>query len=997
MLRVHSFAALLFMLFLCPHLTALAETGCCYSPSMENGDTVPQTAADFANAQDADSTSAFDSLDEWNKQVDKEWGVPTGPNIKSLGLAETSMLRFHTWDLLNSFDFTASGYKVEHRFTLIPMVTVSHLKVKGVSQPAAMLPSGIRELPNYKYQFTGWSVPGEAQDLESAVFLNESAMIIGADSLQELGLTGLGIRVAIVDSGVNMTIPALSTYPSGEPRYHVAAFNRVANESQDDLNGHGTHVAAIIASNGKYVIDVSNGDESSERETVATDSIGLAPNVDIIDIKVLDKFGKGETEWVAEGLEAAFNHEADIISMSLGDMDFIPGVDAIINYIRLAEERETVIVAAAGNEGPLGMSIGSPAVWDNVISVGSTSVKKTVRKGEVTLEYEGIAAFSSRGPSANGTIGIDVVAPGVKIISAFAPTGGFRVESGTSTSTPIISGGIALLKQAFPNVTLSEIRSALLASATDLGEQITSQGNGQANFSAAYELLDAGTPIFAVAPIRIDSDNTYFDFGVEGSTVDFNVTIVASEAMGIVVECSSSLDETIFIDSAVNASEGITVISLQAITPAAVRMSNLKGSIVFSNVNGYQKTIEIDIQTEYLNGRILLDRAHDNDTISHYYAADSWQGTFSTLREQLRAEGYLTHETRDPLTSEVLAQYDVLMIPDPDLAYNDTEIEAVLKFISDGGSVLVIGAGNPRTTFDAETEEFETRESHYKSNQTALDALTQPFGLRFTDYHSEYPADAFFANKVFEREDTHPYAMFPHGAEDLQMTYQGSVLVPCGNVSDNYIADASQVVVVIDPLNDSVYTGAAHFVNRTSRGRIFFVGSTVSFADNGYWMADNAAFSETVIDWLVSAKRPFISSTFTPTGKHDDRLMIRESFRLEAFYYLYDLTLALPTTPILRVTLIDPDGEFIQKEISYDLEKGVYALEFDEGLPKYGNYTIYIPARFNDGSTAMQGMITCMIDVQFWDSLSNMRLLSQIIIIALLVGICVYMMYKQRG
>jgi len=199
--------------------------------------------------------------------------------------------------------------------------------------------------------------------------------------------TGNGIKVAIIDTGIDVDHPDLVDNIKG-------GYNTTSKKkSYDDDNGHGTHVAGIIAA-----VDNEIG------------VIGVAPEADLYAIKALDAYGDGYVSDIVEGIEWCVDNDIDIINMSLGmENDSLLLHEAVVN----ANSAGIVMVAAGNNYGG---TCEFPAAYDEVIAVGAINIDK------------GIADFSA-------LLGVDVWAPGVDILSTYLNTKYF-VMDGTSMAAP---------------------------------------------------------------------------------------------------------------------------------------------------------------------------------------------------------------------------------------------------------------------------------------------------------------------------------------------------------------------------------------------------------------------------------------------------------------------------------------------------------------------------------------------------------------------------------
>ena len=256
---------------------------------------------------------------------------------------------------------------------------------------------------------------------------------------------GKGITVAVLDTGCNTDHPDLKDRIIG-------GYNFTTDDDGDplrfeDYNGHGTHVSGTIAAS------LDNGGVT-----------GVAPEANLLILKVLDENGSGQYDWIIQALKYAIDQKVDIISMSLGGPS---DVQELHDVIIEAVNQDILIVCAAGNEGDGQDSTderGYPGCYNEVISVGA-----------VNLELEP-SGFS------NSNNEVDVVAPGEKVTSTYL-NGTYATLSGTSMATPHVSGALALLKvlsnASFErDLTEPELYSQLIKRTVPLGNSPKIEGNG---------------------------------------------------------------------------------------------------------------------------------------------------------------------------------------------------------------------------------------------------------------------------------------------------------------------------------------------------------------------------------------------------------------------------------------------------------------------------------------------------------------------------------------
>jgi subtilisin family serine protease len=373
----------------------------------------------------------------------------------------------------------------------------------------------------------------------------------GVRELWKMGYTGKGRLVCGFDTGVEWTHPALFHNWKGglEGGNSSAWFDPYSSSFPVDANGHGTHTMGIMV-----------GMTPSETLGVAYDARWIAAGV-------IDR-GKSFDQTLADILLAfqwaidpdgnpqTTDDVPDVINNSWGiplaakppcDQTFWSAIDNL-------EASGIVVLFAAGNEGPSSMSIRTPA--DR-----ATSPTNSFSVGAVDNRYPEfpVASFSSRGPSGcDGTsIKPEICAPGVGIRSSYL-NGTYKALSGTSSASPFIAGGVALLKEFNPEATVEDIKNALLLSATDLGTtgEDNDYGWGLVNLKKALDYMPS--PPFP--KIWLDSGYVESDTQVypDGRT-RFRIFLVLKnygsgvDSLNVVLESADSLitleKDSLYFDS----------------------------------------------------------------------------------------------------------------------------------------------------------------------------------------------------------------------------------------------------------------------------------------------------------------------------------------------------------------------------------------------------------------------------------------------------------------
>ena len=301
------------------------------------------------------------------------------------------------------------------------------------------------------------------------------------------GLTGSGIGLAIIDTGISETDNTPGWNPKITARYN--AITDTEGQQVKDVTGHGTHLSSLIA-----------GTETTLK--------GLAPSASLIAVKAFDSEDSANfldliraVQWVVENKERL---GIRILNLSVSASTELPyHLDPLNRALTKAWESGLVVVVSAGNEGPLESSVSAPGNNPWLISVGAASLNNMRQTVEV-------APFSGRGPTASGHIKPNIVAPGVRLAGllpsdATRPShepieltdAGLWVTSGASQASAVVAGMIALLLEARPELSNDDVKCLIANSATPLIDENQTvispmaQGRGLINLSGA--LLSTNT------------------------------------------------------------------------------------------------------------------------------------------------------------------------------------------------------------------------------------------------------------------------------------------------------------------------------------------------------------------------------------------------------------------------------------------------------------------------------------------------------------------------
>lgn len=272
-------------------------------------------------------------------------------------------------------------------------------------------------------------------DAKVKASLAESVPQIGAPVMWKSGYTGKGVKVAVLDTGVDQTHQDLAGV-------EIAQKNFSSSPDSEDRYGHGTHVASIVA---------GSGAKSGGRYK------GVAPDARLLDGKVLDDDGNGDSSTVIAGMQWAVDQGAKVVNLSLGSLDS-PGVDPKEEAIAQLSDK-ALFVVAAGNSGDGPRTLWSPGSAPEALTVGAVD------------KEDQLANFSSRGPNLDGTPKPDITGPGVDITAALStqssvpPSEDYVSNSGTSMAAPHVAGAAALVLQQHPDWSGARLKALLTGSA----------------------------------------------------------------------------------------------------------------------------------------------------------------------------------------------------------------------------------------------------------------------------------------------------------------------------------------------------------------------------------------------------------------------------------------------------------------------------------------------------------------------------------------------------
>ncbi len=337
--------------------------------------------------------------------------------------------------------------------------------------------------------------------------------LIGVEAARELGLDGTGVRIGLLDTGINPDLPDLAGKLAGWAEFNESGLKIDSQPHESHVSGHGTHVASVMVG----------------------DTTGIAPGAELIAALVLPG-GYGTLEQVLAGMQWVIDPDGDpetddgarIVNMSLGMRGTSQVLrEAVINMIKSG----ILPVCAIGNSG-----------FEATYSPGN--VPEAIGVGAVN-EYDSSLMFSSGGEACWDGLCVskpDITAPGAHI-PGLGPNGDYQTMSGTSLAAPHVAAAAALIMQQNPLLSVSELKSFLISSSRDLGRPGSdySFGRGRLDLSAAVYFLDHYSERFKAADLVLEETKDFF-----GAYTSHTYKVFFSNGMDrFVGEENSSLNLTV--------------------------------------------------------------------------------------------------------------------------------------------------------------------------------------------------------------------------------------------------------------------------------------------------------------------------------------------------------------------------------------------------------------------------------------------------------------------
>ncbi|WP_431903953.1 S8 family serine peptidase [Micromonospora carbonacea] len=573
------------------------------------------------------------------------------------------------------------------------------------------------------------------------VTLDHSVPQIGAPTAWAAGLTGRGVTVAVLDTGVDAEHPDLAGRLAESRNFSGVA-------EPGDTIGHGTHVASTIAGSG-----AASGGKYR----------GVAPDATLVSGKVCEDNGCADSAILAGMQWAAVDKRATVVNMSLSGWD-TPETDPLEEAVQtLTAQTGTLFVLAAGNFGT-DASVGSPASADAALAVGAVD-----RDDE-------LADFSSRGPrTGDDALKPDITAPGVDIVAARAagttlgePVGDqYVTASGTSMATPHVAGSVALLAQRHPDWKAGALKATLMAAAKPHpGQTAYQQGAGRVDVARAIGQQVTSDPVsvsFGRAQWPHDDDPvldrtlTWHNSGTAPVTLDLTIEATGPDgepapaglfrlgAPRVTVPAGGTAGVTVSADTRVDAPDGYHTGRVVARSGDTVAVTPIA---VHREVESYDVTINhigVDGKPTTDYGTSLMDLDGFAFPVDLYGGVPTATVRLPKGRYGLGSYLFATDEAGEPVGATLLARPELVVDGPVELTVDARAGKPVLATVPERGataelvdvSAVFYGADDSVYSFSLWSSGFAGVTSGQLGPASTPDRFVATIGSQWVDADAE--------------------------------------------------------------------------------------------------------------------------------------------------------------------------------------------------------------------------------------------------------------------
>lgn len=593
--------------------------------------------------------------------------------------------------------------------------------------------------------------------------------VLEAPLMWKMGFTGQNVNVAIFDTGLEESHPHFKNV--------IERIDWTNEKNADDLIGHGTFVAGVVAS--------------------SKECVGLAPDVNLYIFKVFTKNQVSYTSWFLEAFNHAIRKKIDILNLSIGGPDFMD--QPFVEKVWELTSNNVIMVSAIGNDGPLYGTLNNPADQMDVIGVGGINFE------------DQIARFSSRGmttwelPAGYGRVKPDIVTYGSSVRSSNRKNG-CRTLSGTSVASPVVAGAIALLLSSFKHrgsdfMNPASIKQALMHSADRISNaNMFEQGHGKLNLIKAYQTLNSYRQQASLSPSYIDLTECPYMWPYctqplyyTALPTIFNITILNAmsvrgkinkkpEWQPFMQENGQFLNVSITYSPILWPWSGYMAVSVVVVEQAQEWDGIAQGQIVLSVEsekinNGVRKVLTSELKlplkikiipTPLRNKRILWDQYHNLRYPAGYFPRDNlrmkndpldWNAdhlhtNFKDMYQYLRSNGYFIEVLGTSFNCYNASNYGTLLIVDSEEEFHANEIIKLYNDVVYKGLSLIVFADWYNTSVMKEAKFFDENTRQWwipdtgGANLPALNDLLGVFNISFSDriYEGEYKLNEHLIN-----------------------------------------------------------------------------------------------------------------------------------------------------------------------------------------------------------------------------------------------------------
>lgn len=564
--------------------------------------------------------------------------------------------------------------------------------------------------------------PDVVDDSELALVSDStiSANAINASSMWALGYDGAGIKVGVIDTGINdIHIGFEGRVIDAESFVSTAYGYDYDDPTTTDPIGHGTHTSGIVGA----------GDTAITR-------VGIAKECSIYHAKI---GSPAPLPSIIAGLNWLVNtKQVEVVNLSFGGGDGVGWDPLEIAFGNAVNSKKVTCVISAGNEGDQGFyTVGSPA-HDATILVGGVDATG----GTPSMMY-----YSSRGLTADNHMKPDVLAPGYQIDSLDNIGSGYVSMSGTSMAAPHVAGAAALLidacKVAGYNINPGLIKAALMKTANPVGTtNLLIQARGVINVGAAWTyiknavLQDSYKLVGACNPVQ--QPLHWWSTMNQGEVTEQYLTCVTPYKTNLTLEVSGDAAPFVTIGTIPGYCTSIVKVTYEIPTDAVV--GSYSGTLTLKYESVILDTVDIVLDVAASNGHNMLLNYKTTD-----YSIDHMYGQYMYFSEDILDNGWVISEQLADLDSGLIDNYDAVWLPDPfeydfPNAYADdysvvntynewttSEKTALTNYVAAGGSVFLCFLGHSEADIDG----YGTILTG--TNVTAINDWTDQYGIHVAD------------------------------------------------------------------------------------------------------------------------------------------------------------------------------------------------------------------------------------------------------------------------